>query len=105
MDIARVVAESVQVHAGLTEAVANSVGMLAAERLSFELGGKAVYFSKELSILKRHREIYRDYHDNNYAALAEKYGYTESYVRRVVARMHREAMAGAQPGLFDGQAA
>lgn len=105
MDIARIIAESVLQQTGVEPAVANSVGMLTAERLSFEMGGKYIYFSKELAILKRHREIYRDYRDNNFEELAERYSYTVAYIRDIVRRMHREARRNAQPGLFDQDAA
>lgn len=105
MDIARVVAEVVAAVPGVDVAAANSLGMEVAERVSEELGGQPIYFTKDLSILKRHREIYRDYFDGNYAELAAKYEYSEIYIRRVVSKMHKLDLASRQAGLFQKDAA
>lgn len=81
------------------QAVARTVGIENAVRLSADLGGLNYYFPQLDKMLreKRNALIRREFSGTNHKELARRYRLSEVQIREIVARPKHQ-----QPGLFEG---
>jgi Mor family transcriptional regulator len=68
------------------QAVARIIGMEKALELSKSAGGSSIYVPKINSLMRgiKHRAVRREFTGANYRQLAQKYGYTEKWIRDIV---------------------
>jgi Mor family transcriptional regulator len=56
-----------------------------AEKVADYFSGSLVYFSKNIAVARKHREIRKEFREGAvYRDLSAKYGYTETHIRRIV---------------------
>lgn len=102
-DLARLAARAAIEQAGVEPTVANAIGLATAEFVSIHCGGSEFYLSKDLAILKRHRDLYAAYCQQSpvdYSELAQRFQLSERYVRSVLSKMIAQARANRQRPLF-----
>jgi hypothetical protein len=69
------------------EELRDLLGNEQAEKVADYFSGSLVYFSKNIAIARKHREIREAYREGAaYRDLGVKYGYTESHIRNIVHR-------------------
>lgn len=86
---------------------AEQMGYSVADYMAGRWGGQNFTFPKD-SHFKQHKrdwEMYNDFRGNNYTELAFKYGVTERWVRKVVARIGKIDMADRQQDIFSRNSA
>jgi Mor family transcriptional regulator len=74
------------------EELRDLIGKEQAEKVTDYFSGSLVYFSKNIAIARKHREIRKAFLEGaSYRDLSVKHGYTETHVRRIV---HKERQDG-----------
>jgi Mor family transcriptional regulator len=67
------------------EQIRELIGADGADKLMEAFGGSSIYIPNRAAIADRHRLIRHEFHGGaDYRTLAIRYGYTESYIRRIV---------------------
>ena len=87
---------------GVDEETSKHVGQEVANHMSTTWGGQNVYSPKgvSISISKRHYEIYADFNGHNHAELAKQYGFSMTWIYKVVRLVRTEELARRQGRLF-----
>ena len=63
------------------------IGPEAAQRLVDHYSGSSIYIPRSIYIKRKHRQIKEDFKNGaNYRELAQRYGLSERYIRRIVHR-------------------
>jgi Mor family transcriptional regulator len=68
------------------QAVARAIGIENAITLAKHVGGTSIYIPRIHSVLRSviYRAVRKEFNGTNYNALAQKYGYTERWIRKIV---------------------
>lgn len=82
--------------------LSDTIGAYKADRVINIYMGELVYFPKLKSLSVR-EQILREFNGYNYTGLARKYGYSERYIRKIVADKSKaiRAICENQTSLFD----
>lgn len=68
----------------IIEELEELIGSDAAKTVLNYFAGMSVYFPKGAITFETHNAIRAEFRGNNYTELAQKYGYTPSYVRKII---------------------
>ncbi len=102
LEIARVVQEQLQTD-GIPADQARKVALAAADQVRQNYGGTEVYIPKGLALVLSERDwqIWREFRNSNYDALAKQYDITPRHIRRIIERCREEDFLSRQGVLFE----
>lgn len=77
---------------GIYEELERNIGTEAANRLVDLYSGSSLYIPQNIKVRRKHRQIKEDFKNGaNYKELAQRYGFTEQHIRRIV---HKQKVKG-----------
>lgn len=89
------------INQGIPKLKAAEIAKFTCDQLRQTFGGEQFYFPKgrELEVILKHHELYKEFSGTNHVALAKKYDMTVPHVYRIVKNVHKEEVDKRQPQL------
>ncbi len=87
---------------GISEELAENIGMITAMRITHAWGGLFVYMPKaqDLFACEREKQIFNEFNGTNHTYLAKKYGLSIQWIYKIVKRVQKEEIAKRQMDMF-----
>lgn len=77
----------------INDDVCKKIGCGVSDFIADFYAGQVIYFPAQTAFRrgKKDMQIYKKFNGNNYTELAREFGYSDSGIRKVIARVHKQA--------------